>query len=58
MLVKLFNKEDEEYEKFRAVNNETTKITIREQRSGSWFHVFLGMFIQIAPLLIYFVADF
>lgn len=58
MLVKLFNKEDEEYEKFRAVNNETTKITIREQRSGSWFHVFLGMFIQIAPLLIYFVGGF
>ncbi len=58
MLVKLFNKEDEEYEKFRAVNNETTKITIREQRAGSWFHVFLGMFIQIAPLLIYFAGGF
>lgn len=58
MLVKLFNKEDEEYEKFRAVNNETTKITIREQHAGSWFHVFLGMFIQIAPLLIYFAGGF
>lgn len=58
MLVKLFNKEDEEYEKFRAVNNETTKIMIREQRAGSWFHVFLGMFIQIAPLLIYFAGGF
>lgn len=58
MLVKLFNKEDEEYEKFRAVNNETTKITIREQRAGSWFHVFLGMLIQIAPLLIYFAGGF
>ena len=58
MLVKLFNKEDEEYEKFRAVNNETTKITIKEQRAGSWFHVFLGMFIQIAPLLIYFAGGF
>lgn len=58
MLVKLFNKEDEEYEKFRAVNNETTKITIKEQRAGSWFHVFLGMFIQIAPLLIYFTGGF
>lgn len=58
MLVKLFNKEDEEYEKFRAVNNETTKITIREQRAGSWFHIFLGMLIQIAPLLIYFAGVF
>ncbi len=58
MLVKLFTKEKEEYEKFRKINNEVTKITIREQRAGSWFHVFLGMFIQIAPLLIYFAGGF
>ena len=56
MLVKLFTKEKTEYEKFRKINDETTKITIREQRAGSWFRVFLGMFIQIAPLLIYFVG--
>ena len=58
MLVKLFTKEKVEYEKFRVINNEATKITIKEQRAGSWFHVFLGMFIQIAPLLIYFVGGF
>ena len=58
MLVKLFTKEKVEYGKFRKINNETTKITIREQRAGSWFHVFLGMFIQIAPLLIYFAGGF
>lgn len=58
MLVKLFTKEKVEYEKFRKINNETTRITIREQRAGSWFHVFLGMFIQIAPLLIYFAGGF
>lgn len=58
MLVKLFTKEKTEYEKFRAINDEATKITIKEQRAGSWFHVFLGMFIQIAPLLIYFVGGF
>lgn len=58
MLVKLFTKEKHEFEKFRKINNEVTKITIREQRAGSWFHVFLGMFIQIAPLLIYFAGGF
>lgn len=58
MLVKLFTKEKTEYEKFEKINDETTKITIREQRAGSWFHVMLGMFIQIAPLLIYFVGGF
>ena len=45
MLVKLFN-------------NEVTKTTIKERRAGSWFHVFLGMFIQIAPLCIYFAGGF
>lgn len=58
MLVKLFTKEKTEYEKFRKINGEATDITIKEQRAGSWFHVFLGMFIQIAPLMIYFVGGF
>lgn len=58
MLVKLFTKERTEYEKFRKINGEATDITIKEQRAGSWFHVFLGMFIQIAPLMIYFVGGF
>lgn len=58
MLVKLFTKEKTEYEKFRKINSDATDITIEEQRAGSWFHVFLGMFIQIAPLMIYFVGGF
>ncbi len=58
MLVKLFTREKRESERFREINNEVTDITIREQRTGSWFHVFLGMFIQIAPLLIYFAGGF
>lgn len=58
MLVKLFTKEKAEYQKFRSINNEVTKTTIKERRAGSWFHVFLGMFIQIAPLCIYFAGGF
>ncbi len=58
MLVKLFTKEKVEFEKFKKINNETTNITIKEHRAGSWFHVMLGMFIQVAPLLIYFVGGF
>jgi len=58
MLVKLFTKEKAEYAKFRKNNKEVTDITIKEHRAGSWFHVFLGMFIQIAPLLIYFAGGF
>ena len=58
MLVKLFTKEKTEYERFKKVNDEATKISIKEHRAGSWFHVMLGMFIQIAPLLIYFSGGF
>ena len=58
MLVKLFTKEKTEYENFKKLNDETTKITIKEHRAGSWFHVMLGMFIQVAPLLIYFAGGF
>ncbi len=58
MLVKLFTKEKTEYENFKKLNDETTKITIKEHRAGSWFHVLLGMFIQVAPLMIYFAGGF
>lgn len=58
MLVKLFTKEKVEYEKYKSLNDEATKISIKEQRAGSWFRVMMGMFIQTAPLLIYFVGGF
>ena len=58
MLVKLFTKEKEEYNRFKGINREVSDLSIKEQRAGSWFHVMLGMFIQIAPLLIYFAGAF
>ena len=58
MLVKLFTKEEAEYNKFKRINEDVTKTTIKERRAGSWFHVFLGLFIQIVPLLIYFAGGF
>ena len=56
LLVKLFTREEKEFEKFKKINNDVTDITVKERRAGSWFHVFLGMFIQLAPLLIYFAG--
>jgi len=58
MLVKLFTKEKSEFTRFKAVNDEVTKISIKEHRAGSWFHVVMGMFMQLAPLLIYFVGGY
>ena len=56
LLVKLFTKEKPEMERFESLNGEVTDINIKERRAGSWFHVMLGMFIQTAPLLIYFAG--
>ncbi len=56
MLVKLFTKEKRENEKFRDINEEVTKITVKEQRAGSWFRVIMGLVMQSAPLLIYFAG--
>ena len=56
MLVKLFTRERTEYDRFVAVNEEVTRLAMREQRSGKWFVVLLGMFTQIGPLLIYFAG--
>jgi len=56
MLVKIFTREEKEYEKFVKVNSEATDIALKERRSGKWFMVVMGMFSQIGPLLIYFVG--
>lgn len=58
MLVKLFTREEKEYERFKKVNKELTALNIKEQRSGSWFRVLMGMFTQVGPLLIYFAGGY
>jgi len=58
MLVKIFTREEQEYEKFVKVNEEATAIALKERRSGKWFMVVMGMFSQLGPLLIYFVGGF
>ncbi|MBQ9412415.1 MAG: ABC transporter ATP-binding protein [Oscillospiraceae bacterium] len=56
LLVKLFTREETEYKRFEQVNELVTRLNLREQRSGRWFHVVMGMFTQVGPLLIYFAG--
>ena len=58
LLVKLFAREEAEYRRFVSVNEEVTRLQLKEQRSGKFFHVIMGMFTQIGPLLIYFAGGF
>ena len=54
LLVKLFTREDYEYKRFERTNRELMTLSLKEQRSGKWFRMMMGMFTQVAPLLIYF----
>ena len=56
LLVKLFTREEREYQRFRTVNEEVSRLAMKEQRSGKWFSVIMGMFTQVGPLLIYFAG--
>ncbi len=56
LLVKMFTREDREYQKFERVNKEVTDLSMKETRSGSLFSVAMGMFTQLGPLLIYFAG--
>ena len=56
LLVKLFAREELEYARFVGVNEELTRLHLKEQRSGKWFGVVMGMFTQLGPLLIYFAG--
>ena len=56
LLVKLFAREQKEYDRFVKVNEDVTEISLKEQRSGKWFSVIMGMFTQLGPLLIYFMG--
>ena len=58
LLVKLFTREDVEYDKFVEVNEEMTQVSMKEQRSGQWFRVVMGIFTQLGPLLIYFAGGY
>ena len=56
LLIKLFTREEKEFERFQKVNDEVTRNALKEARSGRWFSVVMGMFTQLGPLLIYFAG--
>ena len=58
LLVKLFAREEREYERFVEVNEEVTRLSLKEQQSGRWFRVVMGLFTQLGPLLIYFAGGY
>lgn len=56
MLVKLYNREEQENERFRKINRAVTDLTLQEQRAGQRFIALMQMFTQFGPVLIYLVG--
>jgi len=53
MLIKIFTKEKEKCREFENVNNEVTRLQIRETVVGRWFFMTIQTFVSISPMLIY-----
>ena len=56
LLVKLFGREQHEYEKYRDVNGRLIRLHIKESMAGRWFRVVLSLFTNIGPMLLYLVG--
>ena len=53
LLVKLFNKEDYEYDRYKDANHNMIRLRIRESMAGRWFMVIINTFSSVGPMLIY-----
>jgi len=56
MLVKLFTREDAEFEKYKQVNADMTALNIKESMAGRWFRATMGILMNAGPLVIYLIG--
>ena len=56
LLVKLFGREEYEYERYKTANGNRTRLNIKERMAGRWFFVVLHTFTSIGPMLLYLVG--
>ena len=56
LLVKLYGKEQVEYEKYTKVNRRMINLNIKEKMAGRWFFVILNTVTGIGPMLLYLVG--
>ncbi len=56
LLVKLFGKEEYEYERYESANHRMIRLNIREGMAGRWFMVVINTFSSVGPMLLYLVG--
>ena len=55
-LVKIFNREDYEYNRYRTVNKKMIGLNIKERMAGRWFFMVLKTVTNIGPMILYLVG--
>ena len=58
LLIKLFAQEENKNKEYRKLNDEVSKLAIKESRAGKWFRVIMGIFTNLGPLLIYLAGGY
>lgn len=56
MLVKLFNREKDEYDKFEKLNRKVYRLGIKELLTGKFFFITINIYSNCLPLLVYLVG--
>lgn len=56
LLVKLFGKEEHEFNRYKKVNYRMIKLNIKESMAGRWFMVIINTFSSVGPMLLYLVG--
>ena len=56
LLVKLFGKEEKEFDRYKDANGRMIRLNIRERMAGRWFFVVLNTVTNIGPMLLYLVG--
>ena len=56
LLVKLFGKEEYEYNRYKDVNHKMINLNLKESMAGRWFMVIINTFSSVGPMLLYLVG--
>ena len=56
LLVKLFGREDYEYNRYEEANGRMIHLNIKESMAGRWFMVIINTFSNVGPMLLYLVG--
>jgi len=56
LLVKLFGKEEYEYNRYEKANKRMIRLHIKESMAGRWFRVVINTFSSVGPMLLYLVG--